>query len=80
MDNSKPIHICRDEQDASVAASVWLRSTQAGVFYDVSVSRAYPKSEDEVGYSNTFGDRHLDALIRVILRAKSYIRGRKASP
>ena len=79
MDTHRPIQICRDEEVATVAASIWLRRTRAGVFYDVTVARAYPKSQDEAGYAGTFSDRHLDALIRVLTRAKTYIHEKKAA-
>lgn len=78
MDTTKPIQTFRDSDRASIAASVWLRKTaSAGVFYDVTVARAYKKSDTESGYSQSFGDRDLDALQRVLQRAKDYIQQRK---
>ena len=82
MDNGidgRPVQVIRDQEQASIAASIWLRQTKAGVFYDISFARAYPKSESEVGYSETFGDRHLDALIRVIRIAQAWIAEKKAN-
>ena len=76
-DKQSPVQVIRDDQDASIAASIWLRQTRAGVFYDVTVARAYKKSEDECGYSSTFGDRNLDAVLRVAERAKAWITGQK---
>lgn len=82
MDNgyeNMPVQVIRDHEQASVAASIWLRQTKAGVFYDVTFARAFPRSETEVGYSESFGDRHLDALIRVICTAQAWIAEKKAN-
>lgn len=77
MDNSNslknPVFVIRDQQDASIAASVWCRNSRAGVWYDVTFARAYPKSDSEVAYSQSFGHRHLNALMRVAAQAKAYI-------
>jgi hypothetical protein len=78
-DNTKPIEVFRDEEDAAIAASVWLRQTRSGVFYDVSCARAWADSESgRTGYSQSFSDRHLDALIRVVAKARDYIADKKA--
>ena len=60
MDTEKPIKIMRD---GAVAASIWLRQTSVGVFYDVTFSRCW-KDEDtgRWGYSQSFSDYHLDPL------------------
>ena len=79
MENNKPIQTFRDKQNGAVGASVWLRKTNAGVFYDVTASRSYKKSDDESGYSQTFGDRDLDALLRVLEQAKDFIADQKAN-
>ena len=82
MDNgyeNRPVQVIRDHEQASIAASIWLRQTKAGVFYDITFARAFPKSETEVGYSESFGDRHLDALIRVICTAQAWIAEKKAN-
>jgi hypothetical protein len=71
--SNNPVQVFRDDKDASIAASIWLRSTKVGYFYDVTLARAYPKSEQEVGYSHAFGDRNLNALLRVIAKAKIWI-------
>ena len=68
-----PVFVVRDQQDASIAASVWCRNSRSGVWYDVTFARAYPKSDSEVAYSQSFGHRHLDALARVAAHAKAYI-------
>ncbi len=79
MEDNKPIQTFRDKQNGAIGASVWLRNTSAGVFYDVTASRSYKKSDDESGYSYTFGDRDLDALVRVIEQARDYIAEQKAN-
>jgi hypothetical protein len=70
---ASPVKVIRDEVDASVAASIWLRETKAGYFFDVTVSRAYSKAENEIGYSQTFGGKNIDALCRVLTQCKYWI-------
>mgnify|MGYP000858749671 FL=1 len=77
MENTKPIKTFRD---GSVGASVWLRNTAAGVFYDVTFSRSWKDEENgKTGYSQTFSDRYLDALITVAAQAKTWIAEQKAN-
>jgi hypothetical protein len=68
-----PVLVIRDQQDASIAASIWCRNSRSGVWYDVTFARTYPKTDSDVAYTQTFGHRHLDALVRVASQAKAYI-------
>ena len=82
MDNeydNRPVQVIRDHENASIAASIWLRRTRAGVFYDITLARAFPKSDTEVGYTENFGDKHLDAVIRVVRTAQAWIAEKKAN-
>jgi len=80
MEQNKPIQTFRDAERGAVAASVWIRKTaSAGVFYDISVSRSYKRENGEAGYSQNFGDRDLEALVRVIEQARDYIAEQKAN-
>ena len=64
--NDKPIKTFRDAEDRAVAASIWLRQTAAGQFYDVTFSRAWKDQESgDSGYSQNFSGRNLDAVVRV---------------
>jgi len=77
MDTSKPVQTFRD---GAVGASIWLKNTQAGVFYDVTFSRAWKDEESgKSGYSQTFSDRYLDSLITVAEQAKQWIKEKKAN-
>ena len=77
MENSKPIKTFRD---GSVGASVWLRSTSAGMFYDVTFSRSWKDEETgKSGYAQSFSDRYLDSLMDVIAEAKEWIAEQKAN-
>jgi hypothetical protein len=79
IDQYKPVQVFRDHDEASVAASIWCRNSRKGIWYDVTFARAYPRSESEVGYSQSFGDRHLDAVIRVARTAQAWIAEKKAN-
>ena len=77
MDTTKPVQTFRD---GAVGASVWLKNTQAGVFYDVTFSRAWKDEETgKSGYSQTFSDRYLDSLINVADQARQWIAEKKAN-
>jgi len=77
MDTNKPIETFRD---GAVGASVWLKNTRAGVFYDVTFSRSWSDEETgKSGYSQNFSDRYLDSLIKVASEAKDWIVGMKAN-
>lgn len=77
MENTKPIKTFRD---GSVGASVWLRNTSAGVFYDVTFSRAWKDEETgKSGYSGNFSDRYLEGVIKVADEAKTWIAEQKAN-
>jgi len=75
MDTNKPVQTLRD---GAVGASIWLKNTRAGVFYDVTFSRAWSDEESgKSGYSQTFSDRYLDSLINVAEQAKQWIAEKK---
>ncbi len=76
--NTKPLQVFRDKHEASVAASVWLRQTRAGVFYDVTFARLWVSETGETRYTQSFSDRHLDALIRVASDARDFIAEKKS--
>ena len=77
MEENKPIKTFRD---GAIGASIWLRSTRAGVFYDVTFSRSYRNEETgESGYSLSFSDRHLLTLRRIAKEAESWIDEKKQS-
>ena len=67
MDTDKPVKVLRD---GAVAASIWLRRTSAGVFYDVTFSRCWKDEETgRWGYSQSFSDYHLDPLAELAQEA-----------
>ncbi len=75
MDTTKPVKTFRD---GPVGASVWLRQTKAGVFYDLTVSRSWKDQDSgESGYSRNFSDRHLESLVWVTEQAKDWIAEKK---
>ena len=77
MDIANPVKTFRE---GPIGASVWLRRTTAGVFYDVTFSRSWKDEETgRSGYANTFSDRHLAALIKVAGQAEMWIVGTKAN-
>jgi hypothetical protein len=77
MDTEKPIRIIRD---GAVAASIWLRQTSAGVFYDVTFSRCWKDEETGTwGYSQSFSDYHLDPLAELAQEAALWIADTKAN-
>jgi hypothetical protein len=71
MNELKPIKTFRD---GAVGASIWLRSTQAGVFYDVTFSRSYTNdATGNPGYTSSFSERHMLSLRKVAKQAESWI-------
>jgi len=75
MDTGRPIKTIRD---GALAASIWLRQTSAGVFYDVSFSRSWKSEETgRFGYSQTFSDYHLDSLAELAHEAAVWIADQK---
>lgn len=77
MNEQRPIKTFRD---GAVGASIWLRRTASGVFYDVSFSRSWRDEETgRAGYSLTFSDRNLDGLIMVVAEARAWIADKKAN-
>ena len=77
MENRKPIKTFRD---GAVGASIWLRQTSAGVFYDVTFSRAWKDEETgKTGYALSFSDRQLDSLADLAGQAKAWIEEQKAN-
>lgn len=77
MDTTKPIKTFRE---GNVGASVWLRQTKAGVFYDVTFARSW-KDEltGKMGYSQSFNDLSLGALARVAGEVDTWIAHQKAN-
>ena len=77
MEENRPVQTFRD---GAVGASVWLRKTRAGVFYDVTIARAWKDEESgRAGYSQTYSDYHLDPLIKVTRDAQLWIASQKAN-
>ena len=77
MDTQKPIKTFRD---GAVAASVWLRQTSSGVFYDVTFSRCWKNEETaKFGYSQSFSDYHLDPLAELAQEVAMWIAEQKAN-
>jgi len=77
MNTAKPAMTFRD---GAVSASVWLRQTRAGVFYDVTFARSWKDPQTgKVGSSLNFSDLHLDSLIDLACHAKDWIVDKKAS-
>ncbi len=71
----KPIKTFRD---GAAGASVWLKETEAGSYYDIAFTRSWKNDETgKSGYSHTFGDRHLDLLIHVALQVREWIVAQK---
>lgn len=69
--NQEPIQTFRE---GAIGASVWLREAQKGPFYEVTFSRSYKNDRTgAAGYSQSFPDRLLPALIRVAERAQAWI-------
>lgn len=61
-------------REGPVSASVWFNPSPKGGFYDVAFTRSYKDpAGDRNGYSRSFSERHLDALITVALQAKNWI-------
>ena len=77
MTAQKPIKTFRD---GAVAASVWLRQSTAGIFYDVTFSRSW-KNDDTgtFGYSQSFSDYHLEPLAELAREAAMWIADQKAN-
>lgn len=76
MELAKPVKTFRD---GCVGASVWLRKTKAGVFYDVTFARAWKDEENgKMGYSQTFSDRTLGSLVQMAREAGAWIAQQKA--
>ncbi len=68
---NKPIKTFRD---GAAGASVWLRETKGGTYYDIVFTRSWRNEETgKSGYSNTFGQRHLDLLIHVALQVREWL-------
>lgn len=61
-------------REGAIGASVWRRDSKNGVFYEVTLSRSYKKSDEEAGYSQSFREDNEQALVRVIGQAASFIR------
>ena len=77
MESNKPIKTFRI---GPIGASVWLRSTSAGSFYEVTVSRSWKAKDSGVtGYSQSFPERHLDTMIDVAIEAKAWIEKQTSS-
>jgi hypothetical protein len=67
----KPIQTFRE---GAVGASIWLRQSLKGPFFELTFSRSYKNERTGAsGYSMAFPDRHLIALTRVIERARDWI-------
>jgi hypothetical protein len=76
MDKNRPVKVLRD---GPVGIGIWLWSTPRGEFYDVAFSRSWNDEEIEnKGCSDSFSDRHLDALIELAIDAKAWIEEQQA--
>jgi len=65
-------------RDGPVVCHVWLRQSTAGVFYDVTVARAYrDEASGEERFAGSFSDRHLGPLSCLLARASAWIAEKK---
>jgi hypothetical protein len=77
MENQRPIQTFRE---GAVGASIWLKESESGTFFDVTFSRSY-KNDDtgECGYARTFSQRHLEGLAKVSSQAYNWIEQQEPS-
>ena len=75
--NNKPVHTIRC---GNIKAACWLDSTQAGYFYNTTITSSYrDKATDEWGDSSSFSDRDLLAVAHAAQEMYRWICERKAS-
>ena len=76
MDKNRPVKVLRN---GPVGIGIWLWSTQAGEYYDVAFSRSWNDDDiEKKSYSDSFSERHLDALIDIAIEAKAWIEEQQA--
>lgn len=74
---NKPVHVVKC---GNVKASCWLNSTQAGYFYNTTISTHYKdKSTDEWSESTSFSDRELLAVTHAAQEVYQWICEQKAA-
>lgn len=73
---AKPIMTFRE---GAVGLSVWQRTSNAGTYYDFTLSRCYQGKDGEFSYSNSFHECNAEAMARVIEQAKAWIRQQRES-
>ena len=74
---NKPVHVVRC---GYIRAACWLNGTQAGYFYNTTITAAYrDKSTDEWGDSSSFSDRDLLAVAHAAQEMYRWICQQKAS-
>ena len=75
--NNKPVHVIRC---GNIKATCWLNSTQAGYFYNTTITSSYrDKSTDEWGDSGSFSDRELLTVAHAFQEMYRWICEQKAS-
>jgi len=74
--NNRPVHVIRC---GNVKAVCWLNGTQAGYFYNTTITTSYKdKSTDEWGDSSSFSDRDLLAVAHAAQEMFRWICDQKA--
>jgi hypothetical protein len=76
--NVKPAHVVRR---GAIAASIWLRQSNAGYgYYDFSLSRSYKSlNTAKEGYSTNFFGRNQEELKAVIEGASTWIAAQESA-
>ena len=75
--DNKPVHVI---SCGHIKAVCWLNSTQAGYFYNTTITSSYrDKSTDEWGDSSSFSDRDLLVVAHATQEMYRWICEQKAS-
>lgn len=73
-ETKKPVQTFRE---GAIGLSVWKRNGAQGTYYEFTLARAYKKSEDQVGYAQSFKEENEEALVKVIEQAAEFIRTKR---
>lgn len=63
-------------REGAVGLSVWERQGSKGTFYDFGISRSYKDREGKSAYTTTFRRENVEAIVRVVHEAATWIEGR----
>lgn len=69
-DRNRPVHVVRLR---NIRAAVWANETEAGLRYNVTVSRLYKDDDDQWKTSESFGRDDLLLLAKVVDLAHTWI-------